>query len=301
VRARQEARLQSWTDQQEALVRLARAQLFFVGGAPRSGTTWLQLLLDSHPDVSCHGEALFMKHLAEPLEALVADRRRVLEAKNSAVFRQAGGYKLPEPADTEFLLGSGILLALARQTEGRDYRAVGEKTPENVFFFARLKRLFPRAKFVGIARDPRDVLASAWHFFHKPKAGENEAAAKMAFIKSALTSLDSGARTMLALQQQFPADCLNVTYESMHAAPAEVAARLFRFLGVADDAAVVDACVARTSFAALSGGRDRGVAQDGSFFRKGAVGEGRATFTPEMNRIIVQAVGWSFPHFGWQA
>jgi hypothetical protein len=242
-----------------------------------------------------------MKHLAEPLDTMMRERRQALAAKNSAVFHNVGGYRLPEPDDVEFLLGTAVLLALESQCAGKICRAVGEKTPENVFFFARLKRLFPSAKFIGVARDPRDVLTSAWHFFHKPAAGEDEIAAKTAFIRSAFLSLNQGARTMLALMEQFPSDCLIVTYERMSETPAPIAARLFRFLGVADGDTIVADCVARTSFAALSGGRSAGVGQDGSFFRKGVVGDWKSTLTPEMNQMVLRELGWMFPYFGWQA
>jgi hypothetical protein len=87
----------------------------------------------------------------------------------------------------------------------------------------------------------------------------------------------------------------------MHAAPALVAAQLFRFLGVSDRAEVVAECVARTSFAALSGGRSPGVAQNGTFFRKGVVGDWRSTLTPEMNEMVLRELGWMFTQFGWQA
>jgi hypothetical protein len=190
------------------------------------------------------------------------------------------------------------MLALERQCAGKACRAVGEKTPENVFFFARLKRLFPRVKFIGIARDPRDVLSSAWHFFPRPPPAD-EVAAKTHFITTAFPSLDNGARTMLALAEQFPADCMYVTYEHMRAATAPVAAALFRFLGVAAGVDLVAECVARTSFAALSGGRAPGEVQSGSFFRKGVVGDWRSTFTPEMNALILDKLGWMYPRFGW--
>jgi hypothetical protein len=284
---------------QERLMQLARCQLFFVGGAPRSGTTWLQYLLDSHPEIACRGEGLFMKHLAEPLEAMMTARRQAIAAKNSNVFGHTVGYELPPQEDVELLLGTAVLAALERQCVGKTCRAIGEKTPENVFFFARLKRLFPGAKFIGIARDPRDVLTSAWHYFHQPAPGENPIAAKTTFISSALPVLDNGARTMLALAQQFPSHCMNVTYEHMREAPAHVAAQLFRFLGVTDNETIVTACVARTSFAALSGGRTVGATQNGSFFRKGVVGDWRSTFTPAMSEMILQKLGWMYPHFGW--
>jgi len=290
--------LQSWVEHQDRLRRLAGCQLFFVGGPPRSGTTWLQYLLDSHPEISCRGEGLFMKHLAEPLDTLITTRRQALEAKNASVFRHADGYKLPDAADGDALLGTAVLAALERQCAGKACRAVGEKTPENVFFFTRMKRLFPGAKFIGMVRDPRDVLSSAWHFFPRPPP-PNETAAKTAFIASALDSLDNGARTMLGLAKQFPSDCLTVTYERMRAATPPVAAELFRFLGVADSDDIVANCVARTSFTALSGGRAPGETQDGSFFRKGVVGDWRSTFTPEMNALMLRRLGWMYPSFGW--
>jgi hypothetical protein len=275
-------------------------QLFFVGGAPRSGTTSLQHLLDSHPHVSCRGEGLFGKTLAEPLEAMTAARRQALEAKNKHIFRHSGGYPLPADADGEILLGAAILLALRQQSADKPCLAIGEKTPENVFFFPRIKRLFPAAKFIGIARDPRDVLASAWHFFHGGEVGENELDAKTAFVRSALPALANGARAMIALCEQTPADCMIVTYEAMRENPATVAAQLFRFLGVSDERDIVDGGVARTSFAAMTGGRPAGVEDKGSFFRKGVAGDWRSTLTPEMNAMTLRELGWMFPRFGWE-
>jgi len=50
---------------------------------------------------------------------------------------------------------------------------------------------------------------------------------------------------------------------------------------------------------ALRHGRPPGVAQDGSFFRKGVVGDWRSTVTPEINDMILRELGWMFSHFGW--
>jgi len=293
--------LQTWAECQAEIARLAQRQLFFVGGAPRSGTTWLQQMLDCHPDVSCHGEGQFWQQLAVPLESMMAQRRQALEAKNTRFFRHTGGYPLPTPDDAEFLVGTAILLSLRQQSAGKCCLAVGEKTPENVFFFPRLERLFPGAKFIAIARDPRDVLTSAWHFFHQPVAGEDEVAAKTAFIRSALPSLAEGARAMIAFSERHTADYMMVTYEGLRRTPAPILAQLFRLLGVSDRKDVVEDCLARTSFAALAGGRPAGVEQNGSFFRKGAVGDWTSTLTPGMNKMVLRELGWMFPYFGWQA
>jgi hypothetical protein len=287
-------------EHQAELARLAATQLFFIGGAPRSGTTWLQQILNAHPDISCAGEGLFQKHLADPLHSMMAQRRQALEAKNTNFFRHTGGYVLPTRDDTEFLIGTAILEALLRQAGGKPYLAVGEKTPENVFFFPCLKRLFPGAKFIGIARDPRDVLASAWHFFHKPVAGEDEIDAKTTFVRGALNSVNEGARGMMVLAERHPTDCAIVTYESLRGKPAPVIAALFRLLGVPDEDAIVNDCLAQTSFTALTGGRPAGVEERGSFFRKGVVGDWASTLTPEMNAMILHELGWMFPYFGWR-
>jgi hypothetical protein len=292
--------LQTWIEQQEEIAALARKQLFFIGGAPRSGTTWVQQILDLHPEVSCRGEGLFQKQLAEPLEAMMKARTEVLTAKNTGLFGHTGGFPLPAHDDVEFLLGSAILLALRQTSGNKTCRAIGEKTPENVFFFPRLKQIFPKAKCIAIARDPRDVLTSAWHFFHKPTADEDETAAKFAFIRLALPSLNQGTRTTIDLATRHPADFMTITYEKLRRTPELIVSNMFRFLSVSDASDIVADCVARTSFAALTGGRQAGTEQRGTFFRKGIAGDWASTLTPDMNALVLRELGWMFPHFGWK-
>jgi hypothetical protein len=280
---------------------MAQKQLFFVGGAPRSGTTWLQQILDSHPHASCKGEGLFSKDLYPPLEAAMAQRGTALRTKNQALFQHTGGYPLPTSDHVEFLAGTAMLLAFSQQADAEDCQAYGEKTPENVFFFSRFMALFPHAKFIAIARDPRDVLTSAWYFFRQPAPGDDAPEAKTAFIRGALPSLAEGARTMLAFGERHPSAYRMVTYEALRGDPEPAVADLFRFLGLSDSLETVHACLAATSFAAATGGRAAGVAENGAFLRKGVVGDWRSTLTAEMNDLILRELGWMFPYFGWTA
>lgn len=289
----------SWIELQKDLSAIADRQLFFVGGAPRSGTTWVQQLLDSHPDISCQGEGLFDRHFAQPLDGLLGGRRDALMEKNGKLFEHTGGYPLPTADDAGALLGTAILMGFRRQIEGKACRAIGEKTPENVFFYPRLRQIFPSAKLIAVARDPRDVLTSAWHFFHKDAPGEDEVAAKLAFIRLALPSLAQGARAMLDLAKAFPADTMIVTYEALRRSPQLAVSNMFRFLGVADAAPLVADCIARTAFAAQSGGRPAGTEARGAFFRKGVAGDWPSTLNAEMNALLLRELGWMFPLFGW--
>ncbi len=292
--------LMEWAKRQKELTALAERQLFFIGGAPRSGTTWLQHMLDCHPEVSCRGEGLFGTLFAQPIATMMDNRRDEIATKNAKLFQHTGGYPLPRPEDAEHLFATAVLLALHQQQGDKTCRAIGEKTPENVFLFGRLKALFPTAKFIGIARDPRDVLTSAWHMFHTYQPGEDENAAKLRFIQVALPSIGHGGREMLALLEQYPSDATMVTYKMLREDQATQLAALFRFLGVSDRIDIVADCVARSSFEAMSGGRRAGETRDGAFLRKGVVGDWQSTLTPEMNAIVLKEVGWMFPRFGWK-
>jgi hypothetical protein len=293
--------LRHWSERQAEIADLANRQLFFVGGAPRSGTTWVQHILDGHPDISCRGEGHFLHFLAAPMGAMMQRRREELEAKNTRLFKDTGGYPLPAADDFEFLVGSAILLALQQQCAGRSCLAIGEKTPENVFYFPNLKRLFPGAKFIGVARDPRDVLTSAWHLVHKPAVQEEEEAAKTVFVRRAVASVGEFLRAMLDIRQRYPNDVTIVTYEDLQRSPTPIVAGAFRFLGVTDAPDIVARCIGQSSFTAMSGGRPPGVERSGAFFRKGIAGDWVSMLTPEMNDFVLQELGWMFPHFGWKA
>ncbi|MBW4021564.1 MAG: sulfotransferase [Proteobacteria bacterium] len=290
----------SWDETNNRLRAVAERQLFFIGGAPRSGTTWLQQLLDSHPQASCKGEGLFSKDLFPQLEACMAQRSRALDAKNRGLFQHTGGYPLPVAEDVDVLAGTAILLAFSQQAEGRDCRAYGEKTPENVFYFERFRRLFPSARFIGMARDPRDVITSAWFFFRSSASGQDSRDAKLAFVRAALPSLAEGARTMLAFAERWPDAYRLVTYERLRQDPVPVVRDLARFLGIDDDLETIGNCIDRTSFAAVTAGRPAGEALNGAFLRKGVVGDWRSMLSPDMNDLILRELGWMFPAFGWQ-
>jgi hypothetical protein len=296
-----ELRAMPWPDEIADITHLARKQLFFIGGAPRSGTTWLQQMLDCHPDISCRGEGLFWQTLAVPLHDMMAARHRALTAKNETLFSHTGGFPLPAPDEVEILLGTAILLSLRQQARAKPCLAVGEKTPENVFLFPRLKYLFPQARFVGIMRDPRDVLASAWHQFQAHGAGADKDLAKTQFIRNAMPTLAEGARAMLGLVGRHPSDCIIVTYERLLAEPAEPLARIFRLLDVSHGRDMVATCIARASGPAVMP-MPAAAAPTGDIPpRRGKVGGWRDTLTAEMNDMVLDQLGWMFVEFGWTA
>ncbi len=288
-----------WLDRHRQLAEIANRQLFFIGGAPRSGTTWVQELLDLHPAISCRGEALFQQELARPLDNLILARRRAIDAKNATTFSHARGYPPPTEGDADIMLGTAILLAFQRQCDGRMYDAIGEKTPENVFLFPRLKRVFPRARFIGMARDPRDSLSSAWHLWAKAKVGAGGRDAMAAFVNASLPAVEEGLRNFATYMRRMPEDCRILTYEQLLKTPEPIIAWLCRFLGVSDDPAIVAACIEAAAFPVVTGGRQPGETKEGSFHRKGVVGDWAATFPSELAARIVTRLDWAYDWFDW--
>lgn len=287
----------SWQERMAALQETARRQIFFIGGAPRSGTTWLGGLLDSHPEISCEGEGLFWQNLATPLDALVTERGRAIAEKNQTLFRHTGGYRLPGGGDADTLLGTGVLMALSQQAAAKPgARALGEKTPENVFLFPRLKRLFPAAKLFCIARDPRDTVASAWHIFQAQHEAADGESAKRDFINSILPALDRGLRATLILAERYPQDVAITTYEALQADAAPVLENFCRMLGVSDAPPLIAASIAQNRFATRKASAPGSV-----FLRNGRSGTWAETLTPGMAATILSHVGWSYSRFGWQA
>jgi protein-tyrosine sulfotransferase len=131
-----------------------------LGGCGRSGTTLLRMILDSHPAICCGPESNVFRRSAIDPEELAAkfdlDRGRVRAIHAAAASR---------PAFIE------AFAALCMQRAGK--RRWAEKTPRNVRRLETIFRHFPRARFVHLLRDGRDVACSLrTHPRHKVVNGE---------------------------------------------------------------------------------------------------------------------------------
>jgi hypothetical protein len=120
----------------------------FVGGAPRSGTTLLQNMLDSHPEVIGGPEFL---HLPD----IIRLRQSMQPNLNKGWLDE---YCTRSEADTYIKqLIDNFLLPIARN---QNVSFISEKTPANINVFSDLAALYPDAFFIQILRDPRAVVAS---------------------------------------------------------------------------------------------------------------------------------------------
>ena len=143
----------------------------FVGGCPRSGTTLLRTMLDSHPDIAIPHETRILidgyrrraewGDLAEP-----ENRRRVarwvVERKESRYQRltedadELVERMVAAPPTIGSVLSAGFRLYAERHGKPR----WGEKRPSVVFHLDTVFAMFPDAQYVNIVRDPRAAVAS---------------------------------------------------------------------------------------------------------------------------------------------
>lgn len=143
---------------------------FFILGAPRSGTTLVQLILDSHSEIAvCPESYLFgildrthsyvtiqkewqyfeiLRTLEQWLTGFNDPALNLVREQNNA----GSPYTGPTRAFLEHLRDS----YLSRKNK----RLFGEKTPEHIHFLTGIKTVCPQAKIIFVVRNPLSVVNS---------------------------------------------------------------------------------------------------------------------------------------------
>jgi Sulfotransferase family len=264
----------------QAIARLRRKQVFFVGGAPKSGTTWLQLMLNAHPEVSCSGEGHYADRLLPTLTRALKEHNATISLKNRSIFDGLDGQALFTNRHVLFLATAAIGLMLTQPARAETVPIVGDKTPDNVRLFPLLATLFPQARFIHIVRDGRDCTVSAW--YHNLRINAAALTRRYPtfgdfagyFAQVWVDNVSQGAKFAAAQ----PERCMAVRYEDLAHQPLRLLDRLCDFLGASRDPAVLRDCCAAADFNRLSGGRPRGQEDRESFFRHGVAGDWRSHF-----------------------
>ncbi|NNM34750.1 MAG: sulfotransferase [Gemmatimonadetes bacterium] len=122
--------------------------MIFVGGAPRSGTTLVQNILDSHTSIVGPPEFLHVAEIVRLGDKMKASvERGWIEAFCSK-----------ERVNRQFqTLVSGFLIPFL---EDSNADLLSEKTPANVLVLGQLLELLPGARLIHVVRDPRATVSS---------------------------------------------------------------------------------------------------------------------------------------------
>lgn len=138
-------------------------------GCPRSGTSLLAVMLDSHPQLAVPPETAFVGavcalHGPSELvrrgffEAVTADRITISNWSDFGLEREALWRRLE--AIEPFTVGAGLRAFYALYAEVQGKPRYGEKTPGYVFLMPQIAALLPEVHFIHVIRDPGDTALS---------------------------------------------------------------------------------------------------------------------------------------------
>ena len=195
-------------------------RLIFVGGAPRSGTTLVQNMLDSHPDICGGPEFLHVPGFI--------NLRRNLH--RSITRGHIDLFCLYDDVDRHIIsLIEKFLLPLA---DKQGCKFLSEKTPENVLVLSDLIELFPNAHFIHVIRDPRAIISSMQQVGRrakdkgfKPPAFSANISASIAYVRKCF---DAGFNA----SKNAPGKVLTVVYERLVKDPERETKKICKFLGL---------------------------------------------------------------------
>jgi tetratricopeptide (TPR) repeat protein len=215
--------LRRWSEAGQALAPACRLALLC--GHPRSGTTLLEQVLDSHPAIRSAEETVVFFH-----DAYLPLRRGGLEdAPMLASLESASAGCLRQLRDTYL----GCMEKVLGEPLGE--RLLLDKNPSLTTLIPAFARVFPEAKFLVALRDPRDVCLSC--FMQPLPLGQVSA-----MYLDLGTTVEEYAATMglwVALAPRLPKRALEVRYEALVEDLESATRPVLEFLGVAWDASVL--------------------------------------------------------------
>lgn len=185
------------------------SQPIFIIGQPRSGTTLVEQILASHPEVDATDELSFMGHRG-------ADLQR--EGGYAAMLQSSGGDRWAD-YQQQYL---DIVLPYCEK--GGAYFL--DKTPENFLHVPLILKILPNARFVHVIRDPLDNIVSQYrHFFPEGREYSNSLEGLVFYWRGYLMLM----RHWSAL---FPERLYHLHYSRLVSAPQDEIANLLTFCGL---------------------------------------------------------------------
>jgi len=296
------ASVQSRTSASPTAVSAAAPETFFLCGPPKSGTTWLQLMLHAHPDLVCGGEGHLTDWLLAPLRRQIETYNTEIQENNALIYGERATHEGFTEGDfneiSRFIIQQR-LDKLARIKPGA--RWVGDKTPNYAYAIGLLTKIFPRGRILFLIRDPRDSVVSMIRQTRRLEARrgvtlyETDHEIFAGYLKKWLDLC----RLFRRFREAEPDRALAVRYEELIVDETAVLAGIARFLEVSDDDRAIAAMRESGRFETLSGGRKRGQVDTGSFFRRGEAGSWKTELPDDLAERLPEEVKDEMQRFGY--
>ncbi|HUC83995.1 MAG TPA: sulfotransferase [Candidatus Acidoferrales bacterium] len=212
-----------WFENAQALSPARRLAL--LGGHPRSGTTLLEQVLDSHPElVSAEETTVFFYEVYLPIRRGLSEETPILAGLESAsrelLLKLREQYFRCMDSMRDDPIGNRLLI---------------DKNPSLTSLVPAMARVFPETKFLVALRDPRDVCLSC---FMQPLP-LNQVSATFLTLEDTVEEYVSVMGLWRTVAPRLPNPHLEVRYEDMVEDLESSARRVLEFLGVRWDERVL--------------------------------------------------------------
>lgn len=194
-------------------------------GHPRSGTTLLEQVLDSHPEIiSAEETPIFVSEVSLPLRRGFPVDAGMLEVLEAATLDKLTQVRTDYARAMELYLGTSL-----------DGRLLIDKNPSLTTLALVAVRAFPEMKILTALRDPRDVVMSC---FMQPLP-LNQVSAMFLSLEGTVREYESVMGFWRAVALALGHSCIELRYEDMVADLEAVSRRALAFLGVTWDPRVL--------------------------------------------------------------
>ncbi|HYW75884.1 MAG TPA: sulfotransferase [Gammaproteobacteria bacterium] len=194
----------------------------FLMGAPRSGTTYVQLVIAQHPAiVTCNETHVFDGYL-ESMFAHWRGHLRDPRAIGLSACMDSEDFRALVRDQAELLFEQ---MLAAQPTDG--CKLFLEKTPAHVLNWRNIVDVYPDARFIHLVRDPRGVVAS----LRRAGRGWGSHWAKPGILSNAnrwRRYVTSGLEAEAVLGER----CRRLSYETVLRSPADMLGQVYQWLGL---------------------------------------------------------------------
>jgi len=205
----------------------AHNNLALLGGHPRSGTTLLEQVLDSHPGIVSIEET---DHYGDYIGTRIL-RSLGVQSSHTNFFNPLPAELLAEMRSDYIKAAEGCIGAAIGQ------RLLIDKNPSLTISIMGLVRAFPEIRLLVALRDPRDVVLSC---FMQPFVRLGVGNAMFLTLETAVEEYSAIMGMWLKLKSILPNPALEVRYEDMVEGLEPVARKVLEFLDVSWNERVLD-------------------------------------------------------------
>lgn len=269
----------------------------------KSGSTWVQKILNAHPEIFCAGEGKF-QHLLGALNDPLTRYNTVLQHTNAVIYKKDAVYTLWNDRKTvatiQYLMAMAFLSTAVSIPSSVTY--VGDKDTGYLHNMETwFKSILPDAKYIHVIRDCRDsVISNMHHLNRQGNAIKKNTDAFYQLVASWSKTWKQTLETTRRLFADAPDSYHEIRYEDLLENPIPSVNSLFGFLNVSTAPEIIEQALASTAFRQLSNGRQPGEEDRNSFYRKGVQGDWQGYFDHQAEEVCYREAGEMLRELGYR-